>query len=300
LNKWQDGMAREINLNLLRVLVLLEKHRNLKQVGQVLGKTESAVSRYLTALREQLDEPLFIRSKQGLEPTHYTKQILPKIKLGLAQIDQSTTLSPFDPATYDGEINIALYAIALERYGERIYIALRQRFPCATISLLTWSQSTCERIIRGEIDLGLHMYAQDRPQMIHQIKIVEDDIVLIVDAKGKCPSWASVVNWPFVLIRSEGWNEYRQRGLELLKQHGVTLNIDVVVDNLSLGMALVRNNKFVSAIPRSCVTNDFDVIELPKHLKFYADLVICTKVTERANPLHKNLVEIFSQVILTV
>ena len=54
-------MRPPLDLILLKVLVLIHKHRHLKPVAKELGKTESAVSKHLAKLREQLDDPLFVR-----------------------------------------------------------------------------------------------------------------------------------------------------------------------------------------------------------------------------------------------
>ncbi|MFB9135345.1 helix-turn-helix domain-containing protein [Vibrio olivae] len=53
----------------MKTMVLLYNHPNLKKVGDILNKSESAVSRDITKLRERLNDPIFIRSAQGMELT---------------------------------------------------------------------------------------------------------------------------------------------------------------------------------------------------------------------------------------
>ncbi|MFD2017323.1 LysR family transcriptional regulator [Vibrio olivae] len=59
----------DLPLELMKTMVLLYNHPNLKKVGDILNKSESAVSRDITKLRERLNDPIFIRSAQGMELT---------------------------------------------------------------------------------------------------------------------------------------------------------------------------------------------------------------------------------------
>ncbi len=58
-----------IDLNLLIILQVLLEERNGSKAARRLHLSQSAVSKALGRLRETFDDPLFIRSAYGLEPT---------------------------------------------------------------------------------------------------------------------------------------------------------------------------------------------------------------------------------------
>ncbi|MFI3276622.1 LysR family transcriptional regulator [Vibrio sp.] len=65
-------MRIDLDLNLLKTLIVLTEKQNLNKAGVVLGLTESAVSKQLNRLREQLNDDLFVRMSGKFEPTDYT------------------------------------------------------------------------------------------------------------------------------------------------------------------------------------------------------------------------------------
>ncbi|MEF1270825.1 LysR family transcriptional regulator [Vibrio campbellii] len=101
-------MNKDLDLNLLKILVLLERHRQLKPVAKALGKSEASISKYLTRLRTQLEDELFIRHAHHFEPTHYLKRKLPEITNALDQLETCLIRREFDPLSYDRSITICL------------------------------------------------------------------------------------------------------------------------------------------------------------------------------------------------
>lgn len=58
-----------LDLNLVRVLDALLRHRSVTLAARELGLSQSATSHALARLRSVLDDPLFIRDKQTFVPT---------------------------------------------------------------------------------------------------------------------------------------------------------------------------------------------------------------------------------------
>ena len=64
------------DLNLLRVLDALLQDGSTVRAGQRIGLSQPAVSAALGRLRAALNDPLFIRRGQGLEPTDYARSLV--------------------------------------------------------------------------------------------------------------------------------------------------------------------------------------------------------------------------------
>lgn len=88
-----------IDLNLFRVFEVIYRERNLTRAAVLLHLSQSAVSHALNRLREQLDDPLFVREGRGVAPTPLATQLAPGIHEALAGLLRSVTRGQdFDPA----------------------------------------------------------------------------------------------------------------------------------------------------------------------------------------------------------
>lgn len=89
-----------MDLNLLKLLPVLADEKSVTKAADRLFMSQSAFSHALNRVREQLDDPLFIRTSQGMEPTPRARQLIPVIRESLGRLERGMTGSrQFDPAT---------------------------------------------------------------------------------------------------------------------------------------------------------------------------------------------------------
>ena len=81
-----------IDLNLLVVFDLLYQEQNTQRVALRLGITQPAVSHALKRLRHLLEDELFERTSQGLQPTPRASQLHPGIADALAKMHDTLKL----------------------------------------------------------------------------------------------------------------------------------------------------------------------------------------------------------------
>ena len=87
-----------IDLNQLKVLIALDDERSITRAATKLFVSQSAASHNLAKLREQFNDPLFIRTRQGMMPTEFVQKMLPVLRQGMLTIERSTTIEKdFDP-----------------------------------------------------------------------------------------------------------------------------------------------------------------------------------------------------------
>src|ERR1700710_2426664 len=60
---------RQVDLNLLKAFDALLKKRHVTQAGISIGLSQPAMSYALAKLRELFEDPLFVRTGRGMEPT---------------------------------------------------------------------------------------------------------------------------------------------------------------------------------------------------------------------------------------
>ncbi len=101
----------EINLNLLLSLEALLAEANVTRAARRLGVTQPTMSRALRRLREDLDDPLLVRSGQGLVRTPRAERIHASLRDGLRALRRVLHDEEFDPATAPDTITIAAHDI---------------------------------------------------------------------------------------------------------------------------------------------------------------------------------------------
>ncbi|MGL6261498.1 LysR family transcriptional regulator [Vibrio sp. WXL103] len=147
----------DMDINQLRLLVVLERERNLSRAAKKLFMSQSAASHVLSKLRARFDNPLFIKTKTGMEPTPLVQALLPDIEKGLNSIDMAfNRMKPFNPEQdaktfYIGAIDYFEF-YALPKLGKR----LESSAPNVRIAIDILSENMqMERVEQGRIDLIL-------------------------------------------------------------------------------------------------------------------------------------------------
>lgn len=108
------------DLNLVRVMLAVAKHRNVTAAGRELGLTQSSVSHSLKRLRELCNDPLFVRTGAGMVPTPAAQSMVEPLEKALSALVGSLAgSSPFDPATTQRS-----FAILLSDIGQLIYLPI--------------------------------------------------------------------------------------------------------------------------------------------------------------------------------
>lgn len=150
------------DLNLLRVLDVLLRERNVSRAAERLSLSQPAVSNALNRLRELLDDPLLVRVGRGMQPTPRALSLEAPIRDALQQIEHTLNAGDFfDPAT-----SRQRFVIAVTDYVEllcmpKLMARLAQVAPGVQLAIehLTPSLPT-EALDRGELDLVLGRFVE--------------------------------------------------------------------------------------------------------------------------------------------
>ena len=88
-----------IDLNLLVYLDVLLRERNVTRAASYLGITQPAMSNGLRRLRELFDDPLLVRTSEGMTPTERALELQPVVRSVLAAVERAVQpKKPFDAA----------------------------------------------------------------------------------------------------------------------------------------------------------------------------------------------------------
>ncbi|MDN3715031.1 LysR family transcriptional regulator [Vibrio breoganii] len=161
---------RITDLNSLNVFLNLMQTHSTQRTAKKLGRSQSYISKVLAQLREELDDPLFTRSAEGLSPTSYALGIQPKIQNAIEQISQSLEPEEFSPENVD-RVTIHILDPLVIQFGRHIIDKIRQETD-AIIEIRNWTKLSENMILDEDVDLGIHILS-DHPQTIYQKKLFE-------------------------------------------------------------------------------------------------------------------------------
>src|SRR5262245_2997057 len=89
-----------LDLNLLRVFDAVLRDRSVTGAARHLGLTQPAVSNALARLRTSFDDPLFVRTPEGMDATPFARELAEPVRQALALLESALAHGPgFDPAT---------------------------------------------------------------------------------------------------------------------------------------------------------------------------------------------------------
>ncbi|WP_156678148.1 LysR family transcriptional regulator [Sphingomonas profundi] len=173
---------RTIDLNLLRALDALLDERHVSKAAYRLGVTQPAVSGMLTRLRESFDDPLFVRSQRGVQPTLRALTLAAPVKQILEEIEALLRPAAFDPATASFTLTIAATDYALQAIVVPFVTALRRQAPGIRVATRPVDNALVARQFeRGELDLAL-MTPDTAPPDLHSRRLFDETYVCALRA----------------------------------------------------------------------------------------------------------------------
>jgi DNA-binding transcriptional LysR family regulator len=147
----------ELDLNLIPYLVALEDMRNVSRAAERLGVSQPRVSTALGRLREYFNDPLFVRTSRGMEPTPRALALIPAAREALARIEKGMLESQdFDPATSTHTFSLALSDVGEIVFLPRLLQLFAERAPHANLRSVSLPPAHVERGLEsGDVDLAV-------------------------------------------------------------------------------------------------------------------------------------------------
>jgi DNA-binding transcriptional LysR family regulator len=87
-------LVKNLDIRVLAVLRELQRTANVSHAAQNLGLSQSAVSMSLARLRRHFNDPLFVRTSRGMEPTPYAEGLFVELKEASKRLESALGPSP--------------------------------------------------------------------------------------------------------------------------------------------------------------------------------------------------------------
>ena len=164
----------QIDLNLLVYLEVLLRERNVTQAANQLGLSQPAMSNGLRRLRALFDDPLLVRTSEGMTPTERALELEPLVKDILLGVDRAMQpATEFEPRAAQMVVRIMASDYAESTLFPAVLTELRDNAPDITLDIMNPSDVSFLDVERGKVDLVINRFDQ-MPQSFHQITLWQD------------------------------------------------------------------------------------------------------------------------------
>ncbi len=179
---------RDFDLNLLVFFDVLISERNVSKAAEKLFLSQSAMSHALNRLRAVLDDPILIRTEQGMMPTTRALEMELPIREMLNRIQRTLySQKPFDPASSDRK-----FVIYGTEYFECVVLPklmahLERVAPhCSVIAEILTYELPESKLISGDADFIVGVEGlMDIPSNLLNRTWIQDSLVCLVRRENK-------------------------------------------------------------------------------------------------------------------
>lgn len=251
-----------IDMNLLVYLDTLLRERSVTRAADQLGISQPAMSNGLRRLRSLFDDPLLIRTSEGMTPTERAQQLEPMLRTVLQDIERA--IQP--RAEFDAEGSGRVFRIMVSDYAESTLIPpllrrLRELAPNIILDLMTPSDVSFLDVEQGKVDMVVNRF-DDIPQSFHQTTVWRDEFCCMVSVDNPILENFSLKNYlqaQHVWVSKTGFGvgvgvnpaDVQRLGWvdEVLGHLGKKRRITVFTRHYQAAMLLAEQNDLVVTLP---------------------------------------------------
>ncbi|MDR3096522.1 MAG: LysR family transcriptional regulator [Paraburkholderia sp.] len=243
----------EADLNLVRVFQAILEERSLTRAGQRLGLSQPAISYALGRLRAMFDDPLFVRSPDGMLPTPTAQQLALPLGRAIASIREALRHGePFDPATSSREFHLSMTDAGeqfflpplcemLQRVAPQVKLEARQA-PVAEVT---------EQLRLGQLDLAIGNLPALKPHT-HSALLFDEPYVCMTRRRAGLParrmSRERFLAMQHIMVVS---SESSHRTInDSLRAAGLDRKIALRVPHFSVVPQILRRTDWMVTLPR--------------------------------------------------
>jgi DNA-binding transcriptional LysR family regulator len=241
-----------VDLRLLKLFEEVVKTGSLSKAGERLGMTQPGASLALGRLRKHFNDPLFVRTQSGMEPTPLAQGIAHAIRDAI--VAMQATLSyrlEFIPADSDRSFRISMTDVGQIVMLPPLLNRLSEVAPNLRISVTTIDRQIHKALEGGDVDLAVGYVTHLEDQFFQQL-LFEEEFVCLARAghpriSGKLTRRQYEFESHVVVATSGTGHRMLDRTLEQLK---VRRRVSVTIPSF-LGLAtIVGATDYLCTLPR--------------------------------------------------
>jgi len=252
----------KIDLNLLIYLDVLLREKNVTRAASQLNITQPAMSNGLKRLRTLFNDPILVRTSDGMVPTERARGLAPNIRKILLELEEALQgEEEFNELKSQRVFRIMASDYAASTLIPTLLKALNEVAPNITLDIMTPSDVTFHDVEAGKIDMAINRF-DELPQSFHQKAIWRDSFSCLLNANSPLISkfnlkaylgakhvWVSKTGFGVGVgmdpkdVQKLGWVD------EALSRLGKKRDIKVFTRNYHVAMQLAYEDNLIATLP---------------------------------------------------
>ena len=286
---------RTFDLNLLVAFDVLLRELNVTRAAEHMFVTQSAMSHSLHRLRQQLDDPLLVKTPTGMKPTERALALIGPVRALLSDMEQ--LIQP--PLDFEPALSTRRFVLAATDYMELLLLPglsalIEQLAPGIDLHVKrTESAFPIAQLENGSLDVVLGFESVlSPPADLNNMQLFSDQMACVVRQDHPvirdAPTLQEYLSMPHMLISRTGSNV----GLidQNLSEMGLERRIKLIVPHFLSAPLIVAQTDMVLSLPYRIAKQfqqiaDLAIFPVPLDLPSY-DLVMIWHRLRDKDPAH--------------
>lgn len=248
-----------MDLRQLEMFLAIAEEGGFNKASSKLYVSQSAISRKINLLEEELDEKLFLRIGNQVIITHAGEALLRHTRFIFRQLKAAATEVSEIGQLHRGEVSIGAGMTACIYLLPPALREFRERFPQVEVKVTTGTTSELLPQIRdGVVDLGI-LTLPIASKNLSVIPLMIEELVVIVSvdhpwSKRKYIEASELAKFPFIMYTEQ--SNMRHIVDEMFQEFDIVPQIAMELDNFAIIKPLVGINLCISILPLYSVTDE--------------------------------------------
>lgn len=248
---------KQLSLDNLRTFVTVLDLGGYAKAGDILGRSQPAISLQIKRLEEQLGKPLFHKVGQRHQANHEGLQLYQQARAMLAINDE--IFRQFEPSSLRGRLRLGIPSEFATTLLPSIVGEFGKLYPDVALEVTSaLSKNLLSETNKGQFDLVMALInpEQDLNAMegLSGEVLLDDELVWVGDKQQP------LNNEVFSLILAPDGCVYRSRVISKLKQQTTQWRISYTNADLSGITAAIKQGLGITALARSSVPAELDIL----------------------------------------
>ena len=171
---------KNIDLNLLLLFLKVYETGSLSKSSNFLALSQPGVSLALKRLRDHFEDPLFVRTPKGMEPTAFAKALFPSIKRSADNLQESLQFK----LNFVADASDRVFKLGMSEFGQLLLLPhLLERLsilaPNVKVLVSSITEDIENELSEGLVDLALGISYPTKEHFFQQLLIQSDYIGLV-------------------------------------------------------------------------------------------------------------------------
>lgn len=246
-----------IDLRALRYFLGVAEQGSFCRASEVLHVAQSALSRQVKRLEDEVGVPLLVRHARGVGLTATGAELRDRAERLLDAAERLTDGLTQPEPDIDSVIRIGLPPVLGQRLGARIIADFRRLWPRTGVQIrLAGSVALTDWLVSGQVELALIHNATPLDGITLE-PVLQETLHVVLPSGAEAPDTypiSALARLPLIL---PSWPDNERRLLEALaERHAFRLQPALEIDSVALIRASVEQGLGVAVLPRSVVQDE--------------------------------------------